>query len=248
MNYLVFSGVQGYYDEFMKALSQASYDPATDILVSLGDYLVGGPNPKDCLNFITSASNPPILIKGDTDINLISLIRNKHATLDDYMNGTYDTAKLLADLYSTAISELMLEEVEESPNWQYYQNHIMPYEEKDSLIFTHGWIPCRLNFGWYFPLYDWHAGNLITSITLNGMYAWHQNVTIENKTICCGHTPASWGFKYLRDMKDLPAEPFVDKGIVSLGSDTPGVIYMTRLSPEGEILYKTTEQKGDKHK
>jgi serine/threonine protein phosphatase 1 len=87
---LIIGDVHGHYTELMRALEHADYDPASDRLVFLGDYINRGEESREVLDFVVhlEAAEPGrhVFLRGNhEDIILHSLkgdVRALHAWLD----------------------------------------------------------------------------------------------------------------------------------------------------------------------
>lgn len=120
-----------------------------------------------------------------------------------------------------------------------YLSSTIDYFETDKYIFVHGWIPCfpiYINEDYDHPIYkydaEWRNGSWKNSRWYCGFDAWHDGVTVEGKTIICGHWHTSYAHKkyhnkgyediyeFLPLKKYICFDPFIDEGIIGIDACT----------------------------
>ena len=188
-------------------------------------------------------------------------------------NGTFDTAVSLANSYydeeegrhkyyaeelrinhdtaQTNVSELV-RRIRESRYYRELHRYAIDYYETENYVFCHGWIPVHItrdadreiyqyNDTWRDADYSqWKRARWI-----NGMSACVKDgITVEGKTVICGHYYTGWGHFFLHGNTSRLAEPFVDEGIIAIDagmspSDTDETkrIYCVVISPDGKVLF-----------
>ena len=238
--YFVTADIHGFYDEFISALYTAGFDIGNPdhVLISLGDALDRGKQPKEVLEFIMALpSSRRICIMGNHELLMEHLLKRGHATAYDKTNGTIDSVLKLTGEY--VVTPVALQKMRINHLWMQYYHSCQFYAEIGDYIFTHGWIPTEERFD------KW--GNFMTSDKYdpnwreassrsweeatwsNGMLLWKKGVREPGKTIFCGHWHVSWGHAVLHgDGVEFPDEegeivhftPFIDEGIVALDACT----------------------------
>lgn len=240
--YFVVADVHGHYDELMKGLNSAEFDPSNPdhIFVSLGDLIDRGHQPRECIEFVNSLDpSRRILIRGNHE-DMMEIAITKMA-FDKYSkhNGTIQTVIDMTG--KDGVDGLIA--MRNDPAYNAYIRECQNYYETNECIFVHGWIP---HFAYpkgfdenhYSREYweNWrNASNdeWFAARWDNGMECWGQGVRVPGKTIFCGHFHTSWGHAYIHhDHKEFPQNledhdmlvywfrPFMDEGIVAMDSCT----------------------------
>ena len=114
-----------------------------------------------------------------------------------------------------------------------YYTKIIPamldYYETDHYIFVHGWIPCAFQgFRRYNIIVDWRNSDRQaweSARWYNGMDAAAAGVTVDGKTIVCGHWHSSYGHsryekKCTEFGEDADFSPYYAPGIIALDACT----------------------------
>lgn len=237
--YFVVADVHSFYTELMTALNNAGFDKENPdhIFINCGDLMDRGPSPLKCLMFVNSLpDNRKILVRGNHEDLIEQCIARKACLSHDYHNGT---AMTIADLsYSFWVSndhiKDMFDEVKRNPEYKKYMSSLVDYAEVRDYIFVHGWIPCKVRYITYTFDENWRNGDWDSARWINGMYAWHQGIRIDGKTIVCGHYHSSYGnSKFHSDGMEFPNlrstnpehryanfNPFIDDGIIALDACT----------------------------
>lgn len=220
MQYFIVADVHSFYDELMKALTDAGWTNSEDqCFVSLGDLCDRGPDTIKCLQFVNSLpDNRKILVRGNHEDLMQVAIARRIFYIHDIYNGTVKSAEHIALHEGVKIKEQGLSEVDDeeillavknSSLWNDYVNKTVDFAEVGSNIFVHGWIPCsdtpkkdkwEVIIGkkykkvpnWRSESADWSGARWI-----NGMQAWEDGAKIRGKTIWCGHWHTSWGHAFL---------------------------------------------------
>ena len=93
MKYYIFGDAHGYFDILKKALDDAGFDRNNPehFLVSLGDLLDRGKQPRECLQFVNSLERK-ILIRGNHEDLMEEMIAIHYPRTHDLSNGTYYSA------------------------------------------------------------------------------------------------------------------------------------------------------------
>lgn len=224
--YFVVADVHGFYDEMKRALDAKGFDPSnpSHIFVSCGDLLDRGRQPKSCLDFVMGLDpERRILIRGNHELLMRDMILDRRITSADKSNGTLQTAIDLTDevFPQSAVLAMWTNKV-----WWNYFDMTVPYAEIGSFVFVHGWIPTLFTPGGR-PVLDpnWRDGKWEEASWLNGMDMWSKGISLQNKTIVCGHWHTAWGNTTLHHFpQGMQAYeyyvPFIDEGIIALDACT----------------------------
>lgn len=101
--YFISSDIHSFYDEYMTALNDASFDINNDehIIVVLGDIFDRGKQPLEVYNFLKGLPKERrILIRGNHETLLRDLVKRGYPEKWDVSNGTLDTLYYMAGLPS----------------------------------------------------------------------------------------------------------------------------------------------------
>ena len=136
------SDIHGFYNEMIAALNKVNFNPETDILVSCGDAMDRGTQPREVIEFFNELPNK-VLICGNHEIFMKQAICRKEFLQYDVHNGTMETAyhfckKKNAWLMNDA---QILGELRDDPTYQKYMGLLVNYFETENYIFVHSWIP-----------------------------------------------------------------------------------------------------------
>lgn len=231
MKYYIFGDAHGYFDILKKALDDAGFDRNNPehFLVSLGDLLDRGKQPRECLQFVNSLERK-ILIRGNHEDLMEEMIAFHYPRTHDLSNGTYYSA---VDLTGKNNIDDIFIAMRNDNDYNNYISSTVDYFETKTAIFVHGWIPCFYweSFSGY--RHDWSKNDNWREVHdwkpyrwLNGMEAWKNGVVEKEKIIFCGHWHTSFGnYRYHQkgDSEFGPNAdfgPFVDRGIVALDACT----------------------------
>lgn len=235
MKYYVVSDIHGYFAPFKNSLEQAGYftDSEPHKLVILGDLFDRGYEANALQQFILDLMDEDrvILIRGNHEDLFRMLITTDRGVVYSHHlhNGTFDTVLQLTRLdYSDVLSgDKLIKEAEKTP----YNSKIIPamrdYYETGHYIFVHGWIPCKVSEEGYSFMENWRTAGekeWAKARWYNGMEA-AQTVTVEGKTIVCGHWHASYGHSKFENVgsefgMDADFSPYYGKGIIAIDGCT----------------------------
>ena len=106
MSTFVMSDIHGFYDEFMKMLDKIEFKPS-DSLIIAGDYVDRGEQSIELLDWICSASENVILLKGNHDVEFAEYVKlldrlKKQVEYEVDDSSPEDTKKLYKDTRFTA--------------------------------------------------------------------------------------------------------------------------------------------------
>lgn len=219
--YFIVSDVHGFYNELQTALARKGWDIANPdhIFVHCGDLIDRGPDAVKCLQFVNALpKDRKILIRGNHEDLFDDVYRYKQFDMRDISNGTTDTYYQIVDFVegnsnnnSCAFymnESTIIQTAYKSELWQKYSNSMVDFAEVGDNIFVHGWIPTTIEIKYegrkrvphYSMVKNWRNSPLWSDARwINGMEAWSQGISIEGKTIWCGHWHSSWGHANLHN-------------------------------------------------
>ena len=238
MRYYVTADIHGFYTPFRRALEEAGYyeDEGERKLIICGDLFDRGPETLKLQEFVLDLlrKNEVILIRGNHEDLFCEL-----ATTDRGLpyrhhvhNGTYQTALDLTG-YDIAMAGIRNLDFAAAARKTPYYTEIIPAMvdcfETEHYIFVHGWIPCSPQGQDRFDRYeDWRncdGEKWASARWYNGMDAAAAGVTVEGKTIVCGHWHCSYGHsRYEKKGSEFEADadfsPYRAPGIIALDACT----------------------------
>ena len=136
---VVISDIHGFYNEMIKALNNVNFNPESDILVSLGDNLDRGNQPKQVIDYLTSLPNA-ILIRGNHESLMEELIKRNYPLQHDWLNGTMQSVIDLAPNATTTDNAFIVANEKIKP----FFNKMVNYYETKNYIFVHSFIPLNI--------------------------------------------------------------------------------------------------------
>ena len=168
----------------------------------------------------------------------------KHKYYSEELRFNHDTAQTNSDE--------LVRRIMESRYYRELHSSAIDYYETSDYVFCHGWIPVhvtrdgdhdtyRYRDTWRDADYsEWKRARWI-----NGMSACVKDgITVEGKTVICGHYYTGWGHFFLHGSASRLTEPFVDKGIIAIDagmspSDTDETkrIYCVVISTDGTATF-----------
>jgi serine/threonine protein phosphatase 1 len=188
---LAISDIHGCYDEFNALLTKANYDPSTDKLVLLGDYVDRGQKSKQVIEQVMD------MIKNE---NVVALRGNHDQMMIDALTQTdesYAAHWISNGAISTLISYCGLDLFEDGFEWdkydeakpliqKHYSEHLrflseLPYyHETDTHVFVHAGVDLFKQ--------SWKETSNEDFIWIREMF-YKQPNTNTDKTVVFGHTP-----------------------------------------------------------
>lgn len=243
MRYYVVSDLHSFYTETIRALKDAGYfeEKKEHKLIICGDFFDRGKEAIKMQDFILDLieKNEVILIRGNHEDLAMTLLREwdcgAYSQYHHDQNGTIDTVKQLTgyDTIDSSNQQMVKYLFYDSP----YIKKIIPktqnYFETKKYIFVHGWIPCsQIYVNKYAFRYEKDVDYKDASYEdwsyarwYNGMIAANDGVTIEGKTIVCGHYNCSFGHsRYEHKGSEFGIDsintPYYGKGIIAIDANT----------------------------
>jgi hypothetical protein len=242
------SDIHGYYDETIKALSEAGFfESDENRLVVVGDALDRGTQPNEMVDFLLGLHRQGrlIYIYGNHEelfynclqeiaagrIGMIASGMSHH-----YNNRTFHT---LVALSGMSINEAILypEELVARVKASDFYRLLLPtainYYETEKYIFCHGWIPLDIEIVDMMAVYsynpdwrdadenEWHKARWRNGMEMCCM----RGIKEKGKTIVCGHWNCSWGHARISGIcsergDDAVTTPFYADGIIAIDACT----------------------------
>ena len=242
------SDIHGYYNETVRALTEAGFwGSKKNRLVVVGDALDRGGQTNEMIDFLLGlhAEGRLIYIYGNHEelfyhclqeiaaggIGMIAGGMSHH-----YYNRTFQS---IVDIAKMSVDEAVLypEELVARVKASDFYNILLPsavdYYETEKYIFCHGWIPLDINIEdmisnfSYRPDWreadetEWHKARWRNGMEMCCMHG----VKEPGKTIVCGHWNCSWGHAHIDGTcsergKDAITTPFSADGIIAIDACT----------------------------
>ncbi len=227
MKYFVTADIHGFYDEFMEALKEKGFDLTNPEhkLIICGDVFDRGHQPQQLIDFILSNKEKIILIRGNHEDLMQSMIDSGEHTIGDLNNGTvYTIVDLCPEWY---ISRFDLKNIAKETRLQDVLDLSIDYYETEKYIFVHGWIPiiencCLYDENWRTARKErWKQARWTSPVEM-----YRYGIYEPNKTIVCGHWHCSalWHeqdpSKYEEFGEKANYEPFITNEMIALDACT----------------------------
>ena len=242
------SDIHGYYNETIKALTEAGFfDSDENRLVVVGDALDRGEQPKEMLDFLLGLHRQGrlIYIYGNHEELFYNCLQEIAAggiggiasgMSHHYHNRTFHTLVAISEM---SMDEALLypEQLVARVKASDYYNVLLPstvdyYETKD-FIFCHGWIPLDVSIVDMMAVFkyrpdwreadetEWHKARWRNGMEMCCM----RGVKEPGKTIVCGHWNCSWGHAHVSKIcsergSDAITTPFCAEGIIAIDACT----------------------------
>ena len=244
--FFVISDVHGFYEEMREALDKAGFDPNNEEhwLVSCGDCLDRGRQPRQVINYLTSLPRK-ILIKGNHESLMMDCLQREFPYNHDWHNGT---AQTIIDLppYANTFDEACA-----TVYWgvSKFIDGMVNYFETQNYIFVHAFVPlnCEDNLPPYITsnrkyskMDNWreaHAMQWEDARWGNPLELAEQGL-LPDKTLVFGHWNASAGWAEFEGRsefgEDAKHEPFYGDGFIAIDACTArsGVVNVVVIEDE----------------
>lgn len=238
MRYYVAADIHGFFTPFHNALEAAGYyeDNGEKKIVICGDLLDRGAEARQTQDFVLEMlrSDQIILIRGNHEDLFCDLVKKDRGLPNNHHvhNGIYQTALDLTDYDIGMAGVHHFDFAEAARNTPYYREIIpamLNYYETAHYVFVHGWIPCCPEDRFRFSMYeDWRNSNLpqwTAARWVNGIDAANAGLTVDGKTVVCGHWHCSYGHSRYEHKcsefgPDADFTPYYAPGIIALDACT----------------------------
>lgn len=197
----VISDVHGFYDEMIKALDEAGFDPGNKDhwLISCGDHFDRGPKNKKVMDYLMGLERK-VLIRGNHEDLFEDLCRRRYPYQYDASNGTYDAVCELGVYgYTDFIGACDLAMQTVRP----FFDSMVDYFETENYIFVHSWIAIKNNDGLPFHYTrnrdfefdsDWRNADALAwqDAKWGNPFDMAEKGLLPSKTVVFGHWHTSW--------------------------------------------------------
>lgn len=250
--FYVISDVHGFYDEMLEALDVAGFDKNNEEhwLVSCGDMLDRGRQPRQVMNYIMGLSRK-ILIRGNHEDLILDCLAREYPYGHDWHNGT---AQTVVDLVPSAKT------FEEAcmaiyPKMRKFIDNMINYFETKNYIFVHSFVPLNCNSVLpphylkgknYTKMDNWceaHSSQWEDARWGNPFELAEQGL-LPNKTLVFGHWHCSAGWAKTEGLSefgyDAKFDPFYGDGFIAIDacvahSGKINVVVLEDEFMEGEV-------------
>lgn len=170
MRFFAVSDIHGFYNEFIYNLNEAGFVPEKDCLISCGDAMDRGPQPRQVIDYLVNLPNK-ILVRGNHEILLEEALSRRFFQSHDFSNGTADT---IYDFSMNPLSFTLSQaqacgEMNDDSLFNSYRNLLVNYYETTHYIFVHSFIPLG-DDGGSKDEDDWDSFNWYSSDHNNAFY------------------------------------------------------------------------------
>jgi hypothetical protein len=241
MRYFFISDVHGEFNDMIKALDNAGFNPEQDTLVSLGDLMDRGPDSKKVIEYVLGCRNK-ILIWGNHDLAFYQVLnRIRGFSSADETNGMLETMKSFDPDYDGNIWDSR-DRLSINPLLREYFHLCNVAVRWSNLIAVHAWVPCdkdgaiNLNQadGWDWEVAVWSNTARLIQNPLN----------YPDRKIIIGHwhawrlRPETEDFKILLQMPEINFDTYeTDKfiaidGCTNLSHQVNVYVFETDEEPE----------------
>lgn len=239
----VTTDLHGHATEFKEALKEAGFDRNNDdhVLVVCGDYFDRGTENRAVYTYIDGLKNK-ILIKGNHEYNLETVLLNGKLSLADHMNGMERTVKeFFRDDYIPEYNFIYTDETTDGyKDLTGFLGEMRDYFETENYVFTHGWLPHSVNISTLeakiYP--DWRYSTPKTwreATWSEWQKVYPYRPMLEGKTIVVGHRSTEYGSMFDPTRKKGCSFPFYGEGMIALDALTNATKRVNVIVLEEEI-------------
>lgn len=223
MNYFVIGDIHGCLEKLKTLLTH--WNPKTEQLVFIGDYIDRGPNSKGVLDIVQTLviEHGAWALMGNHEELLLNFLEEPYREAGVYLsNGGADTFKSYGmDVLSKEPPATAKQFIDDNPITYDFINHLPSYKETPRFIFAHAGIDPFVT--------DWR--------TSGSSFRWirdmfHHNKTQTDKTIVFGHTPTT----YLNADESATVWTKDNKICIDTGCFFTGVLTAARLSNNDGVI------------
>jgi hypothetical protein len=231
MKFFVLSDIHGFYDEMIKALNEAGFDPDNEEhwLITCGDHFDRGEQPLQVMEYLQGLKRKT-LVRGNHEYLLEDCCHRGYYEMYDHSNGTLGTILRLGrgDLGNT-FEECCKKTLNVTRE---FRNSMVNYFETKNYIFVHSWIPlrCKDNLPMHYTKNrkfefdpDWRNANDGDWETARwgNPFEMAANGFLPDKTIVFGHWHTSYGHSIKNGTfsewgKDADFSPYYGEGYIGI--------------------------------
>lgn len=183
MRTIVISDIHGYYRTFVALLSRVSYNPGSDQLILLGDYVDGGPAALEVVRLVQQiAKNPSVhVIGGNHDDMFLDWLDGQDYRLSPYTSPKNGGQQTIESFGTTVIDDA---EAREYIKKNYvseitFLRSLPDFFEDDRHIYVHAGIDPKQN--------DWKQTSHKDFRWIRGRFHGYQSKLKITKTVIFGH-------------------------------------------------------------
>lgn len=226
--FYVISDIHGFYDEMIKALDEAGFDPNNEDswLIVCGDTLDRGRQPRQVMNYLMSLPRK-VLVKGNHEDLIMDCIAREYPQGHDWSNGTAQTIIDL-DLSASVFEEACMTIY---PKMSKFVDSMVNYFETQNYIFVHAWVPlnCDSNLPPYYTrnrkytkMENWREAHATQweDARWGNPFVFAEQGLQPDKTIVVGHWHCSEGWAIAEDRdvfgEDAKFDPFYGDGFIAI--------------------------------
>lgn len=232
MKYFVCADIHGFYDEWIKSLSEKGFDlnNKEHKIIICGDLFDRGHKPREIIDFILSNQEKFILIRGNHEDLIEEMIDRNFSIRQDEINGTNETIIDLCPEWQK--SEFSLRKIANETGLQKILDLCQNYYETKHYVFVHGWIPVIEEYDEN-VLYKYDTDWRISSKASWQQARWKNPTTMfklsiyePEKVIVCGHWHCSalWHEQNPETYEEFGEkanfEPFITDKMIALDACT----------------------------
>lgn len=223
----VISDVHGHYTLMKNALTDAGFDETNEehLLICCGDLFDRGSENRKVYEYVKQLKHK-VLIKGNHDERLHTILSNGRAEYYELKSGTDDTLKeFFGPGFMDNCGWLRLSPQGEqlSQELRAFIDTMADYYETEHYVFTHGWLP--LNREGYPTVISenwrtaddtaWHRARIS-----EWLYHYHTPAMLDDKTIVCGHRPTLFATVFDSNRKPNDFSIFYGDRMIAIDAGT----------------------------
>ena len=246
----VTADIHGHATELKDALKEAGFDRNNNehVLVVLGDYFDRGTENRAVYTYIDGLKNK-ILLSGNHDLSLETVLLNGKLSLTDHMNGMERTiTEFFRGDYIPEYNFIYTDETTDGyRDLTGFLGEMRDYLETENYVFTHGWLPLDVDVATL-------EANIRPAWRYETPRAWHdakwtewQKVypyrpLLDGKTIVVGHRTAEYGSMFDPTREKKCTLPFYGEGMIAIDALTVVSKRVNVLVIEDEIPDTVTHE------
>lgn len=227
MKYFAVSDTHGFTTQFRRAVRESGFERGNPdhMLVHLGDCFDRGYENAEMLDYLDTIKNK-IMIRGNHEDLLLNIFDSGRIGLRDLHNGTNITVAQFFGQESIDPEGKVSTAADPGTERRIrgFIAGMRDYYETANYIFVHGWVPLDTGSDAASAvLPDWRCAGeneWKTARFLEWQQTYAKGLTLPDKTVVCGHRPATFGYYF--DPSRAPDDPsaFYGKGVIAIDATT----------------------------
>lgn len=239
----VVSDVHGYYTVLKQALDNAGFDDKNEehLLICCGDYFDRGTENMKVLKYFELLKNK-VLLRGNHEDMLLEIFESGKLKPHNYLNGTAET---IIELFGKYALDPASSEIDFSGKTRTLDRITQfiegtgDYFETKNYIFTHGWLPTKVENDSCIIDPDWRNASK-ERWKKSRWTKWIDMYLSCNrpgdKTLVCGHVPAFFANKFEKERKADDFGAFYGNGVIVADAGTYTSLKVNVIVIEDELL------------